>query len=1100
MNQILVNQNFKLYRSSAGSGKTYTLAKEYLKLALNPRSDKAFMHILAVTFTNKATQEMKERIITYLREFSLGRQVDMYAELKTHTQLDDQAFQTRCKLVLSHILHQYAHFSVSTIDAFFQKVIRAFAKEVGLYGGFTLEIDQNKVLRYVIDDLLEEIGENKTLTQWLLKFSEEKVDEGRSWDIRSDIRSLGAEVFKEHFKTFESNLADIAGAPGKLNQLVKEFQVIVAKFENYLKNIGEKGLQLIENSNLEITDFAYGKTGVANYFYRLRSTNDLQPKSRVREATDNIEAWYSRSSKRKDEIASAVESGLIEWLNEAVNYYDTHVETYESARQVLKNLYTFGILTDITRKLQDYKVKNDVMLISDAAHFLQEIIRDNDSPFIYEKVGSFYNHFLIDEFQDTSGFQWQNFKPLIENSLSEGHRNLLVGDVKQSIYRWRGGDWKLLLEGVEDEIHPAYIDKQSLNYNYRSQWKVINFNNAIFTNAAAILEETLVVRFDAIEDDDLKDNLVSEANKITMAYHDVMQEPGNQAVDMDQGFVKLKFFDKGEGEDGEEINWKQQAMAEIPQLLEMLQDNKVSLKDVAVLVRNGREGREIANLMLEYQKSPASKPGYNYTVVSNEALYLHAAPSVQFLINVLKFLTNPMDQVAKVSIVYEFQQYILKNKTHEAAELLHQIDDDNLKKWLPAAFVDKRISLGKLPLFEMVEQIIDIFQLWQVTGEWTYMQSFQNVVLNFSDADKGDINSFLAWWEENEHNLTIQLSDDVDALKILTIHKSKGLQFKVVLVPFLSWELDLDSRKNNIIWTKVKQRPFSDIGYFPLRYSSELAKTIFKGYYFEEMVRSYMDNLNLLYVAFTRAKEGLICYGELPPNIKSIQPGSAVKNVGALVHKLLNDPDKFGANEWVDENTYCRGTMGGIQPSSVTGHDMETVALKNYVSNSWRRKLAIKPRATDFFQSDNLAKQAKINYGLLIHDLLARIQHKNHLPRALQDLVMEGIIDNSQKTQLQEKMNSLFSHEMISKWFTADADWEVKTEVPILPKSGEMSRLDRVMTRGSKAIIIDFKTGQKMGKDQQQVMLYADLLREMGFNSIKAYLLYIEDEVIEEVI
>ncbi len=1089
---------FKLYRSSAGSGKTYTLAKEYLKLALTSPGNKAFMQILAVTFTNKATAEMKDRIIGYLKSFSTGQKDHMYRDLQRFVDLNDEAFESRCQRILSNILHQYAHFSVSTIDAFFQKVIRAFAKEVGLFGGFTLEIDQSKVLRHVIDDLLDEIGENKTLTQWLLKFSEEKVDEGKSWDIRTDIRALGSEVFKEEFKHVEADIVAISNSPKQLNQSVKEFQSIVSKFKNHLGEIGEQGLTAIKKANLAIEDFAYGKAGVANYFNRLTSGNDFEPKKRVRDATDNIEAWFSKSSTKKDQISQVVDSSLILLLNEAVTHYDKHVELYESAKQILKNLYTFGIITDITRKLSEYKRTNDVMLISDAAYFLQEIIKDNDSPFIYEKVGSFYRYFLIDEFQDTSSFQWQNFKPLIENSLAEGNQNMLVGDVKQSIYRWRGGDWRLLLEGVEKEIHPEYINKLYLTQNFRSEPKIIQFNNQVFTRSADVLTDNLISQFHGLDDDKLKDLLIAEANKLKIAYQDVYQTPGKGDPERQSGFIKFKFLSE-EPDNEEKVAWKSQAMNEIPPLIEELQDNGISLKDAVILVRNGKEGREIANYLLDYQKSELAKPDYNYDVISNEALYLNAAPSIQFLINVIKFLANPRDQVAKVSVIYEYHRYILNDEIVEAADLFYQPEEDELINWLPERFVKARSALGKLPLYEKLEQLIDIFNLNKLQGEWVYIQSLQNAVLNFTSTEKGDVNSFLSWWEENAGKLTIQLAEDVNALKIMTVHKSKGLQFKVVIIPFLSWELDVDSRKNNIIWAKSTVAPFASLGHFPLRYSSDLAKTIYRDYYYKEKIKSYLDNLNLLYVAFTRAEESLICFGQLPKYTKNRQVKVA-NNVGNLVYHVTNDPNQFDTQHWIDENTYIEGSMSGLKPSKIDNSEAATIALNDYVSNSWRSKLAIKPKATDFFKADEHAKQAKINYGLLIHDLMARIKHKDQLGNALEELVKEGVVNNHQKKQLKVKMESLFSHQMINDWFSDTNSWEVKTEVPILPKTGELSRLDRVLTKDEKAIIIDFKTGSRKQSDQQRVMQYADLMAEMGFKHIKAYLLYIEDEFIEEVI
>ncbi len=1085
---------FKIYRSSAGSGKTYTLAKDYLRLAL--RNPAYFRHILAVTFTNKATQEMKDRILRYLHDFSRGRQNEMYHELKDYLQFNETQFQDRCQSVLSNILHSYTNFAVSTIDAFFQKVIRAFSREVGLYGGFTLELEQDKVLAVVIDRLLEEIGENQTLTEWLIRFSEGKVDEGKSWDVRNDIRTLGYEVFKEHFKVIEPGLIQASGTPQQLLPVVKEVRQIIAVFENYMKGLGEKGLSLMQQYQLEVGDFAYSKTGVANYFNRLVEGNDYEPKNRVLLALDNVEAWYSKTSQKKDIIQQAVEAGLIAWLNDAVDYYNKQFFFYESAREVLRNLYTYGILSDITRKLREYKQENDVMLISDAAHFLKEIIDDNDSPFIYEKVGSFYHHFLIDEFQDTSGFQWQNFKPLVENSLAEGYSNMVVGDVKQSIYRWRGGDWKLLLDGIQNEMPDGYIQAAELAHNFRSKYHVVTFNNQLFATAAGMLKNKLSEIISAVDDEPLQAKLLPEAAKIEAAYQQVKQQPTQTGAEVKKGCIHMTFLADSFEEDGTKTGWKEKVNRRIPEILEDLQDQGVSLKDIALLVRNARDGKAIADFLLDFRQSDQAKQEYLYDVVSNEALFLQAAPSIQLLINIFKYLVNPQDQVARVSVAYEYQRYVINNEEVANDDLVFAKDEETLEAYLPEAFRKQRNLLNKIPLFELVERLIEIFELHKLSGELAYIQAFQDYVLNFTGKEKDDISSFLSWWEDNAHKLAIQVSDDIDAVQILTIHKSKGLQFKVVIIPYLNWELDHDTRKSNILWSKSAAEPFSKFGYFPLRYSNNLKNTVFKADYYQEMVLSYMDNLNLLYVAFTRAEDGLFAFGNQPSKTRQTQ--QKINDVAALVHHILTDAEMVMTIDDDDQTTFKLGSIADISSSGKETEQTHTITLNEYHTSSWRHKLAIRQRAGELFTEVVEERQSKINYGLLIHELLSRIKHKDNLEKALQDLLLEGVIGQNEQNLLHQKITKLWQVPSVDAWFSTD--WEVKTEVPILPKTGEMSRPDRVMIRGQQAIIVDFKTGERKSRDRQQVIEYADLLKAMGFAEIEGYLLYIEEEATEQVV
>ena len=1043
---------------------------------------------------------MKDRILSYLHDFSLGRQNQMYHELKAYLKLDEARFGERCKSVLSSILHNYTNFSVSTIDAFFQKVIRAFSREVGLYGGFTLELEQDKVLRTVVDKLMEEIGENLTLTEWLIKFSEDKVDEGKSWDVRNDIRMLGYEVFKEHFKTIEPSLIQASDAPDKLKAIIKEVQQIKAVFENYMKGLGDKGMALMQKYGLEVGDFAYGKTGVANYFYRLQEGNDYTPKNRVLLSLDNIEAWYSKSSKKKAVIEEAVEAGLITWLNEAVDYYDRQYHLYESARQVLRNLYTYGILTDITRKLREYKTENYVMLISDAAHFLKKIINDNDSPFIYEKVGSFFHHFLIDEFQDTSGFQWENFKPLVENSLSQGYSNMVVGDIKQSIYRWRGGDWKLLLEGIKRDIPAGYIQADQLDHNFRSKPHIVKFNNKLFSQAAALLKENLSDTISEVAGEGLRSQLLLEAAKIEEAYQQVVQQPAKTAPDDKKGYVNVTFLendvDIDADADGEKISWRDKANNKIPGILEAMQDQGVGLKDIAVLVRNARDGKAVADFMLNFQQSPNARQGYRYDVVSNEALFLVAAPSIQLLINIFKYLVNPLDHVARTSVVYEYQRYVVNNSEVTNEGLLSVPDDSIVDAFLPGAFHEQRDLLNKAPLFELVERLIDIFGLHRLPGELAYIQAFQDQVLNFTGDEKGDISSFLEWWEDNAHKLAIQVSDEIEAARILTIHKSKGLQFKVVIIPYLNWELDHDPRKNNILWGKTTEPPFASFGHFPLRYSVNLKNTVFRSDYYEEMILTYMDNLNLLYVAFTRAEDGMFAFGQQPSKTRGT--GGKINHVATLVFRLLTGLELMEQIENEDGLTFELGAISAISGSKKDESQIHSINLKQYHTNNWQDKLAIRQRAASFFTEAFEERRSKINYGLLVHDLLARIKHKENLERALDELLLEGAIGQSEREMLYSKISRLFQIPVVDSWFSTD--WEVKTEVPILPKTGEIGRPDRVMVKGKQAIIVDFKTGAPKGRDRQQVIEYTDLLKAMGFTAIDGFLLYIEKQEVEQVV
>ncbi|HEX8039744.1 MAG TPA: UvrD-helicase domain-containing protein, partial [Chryseosolibacter sp.] len=435
---------FSVYRSSAGSGKTRTLARAYLKLALEFRAD-YFKHILAVTFTNRASQEMKDRILQYLDDFAHGRDNELAEELKRELSMDALTFRQRSQEVQSTLLHHYDNFAISTIDAFFQKVIRSFTREAGLVGDYRLEVDQDAVLEEVIDNLIDELGANKELTDWVVEFAKENLENERSWDVRFSLIEFAKEIFREEFKEVEDGVNKATAGKDFFRRLMERLWAVRNAFIKDISNPAREALQLIQSNGWTSEDFRYGKnSGLLSFFRSFAFEKNLSrwksPGERIRNFFSRPENWPNKKSPWEKDIVRAAGEHLVPRLSAIVETYDRRYPQALSADVVLKNMYVFGLITDISRKLKEYKDENNIMLLADAPKFLNGVIRDSDTPFIYEKVGSFYRNYLIDEFQDTSGLQWQNFQPLIVNSLDQGYASLVVGDVKQAIYRWRGGD------------------------------------------------------------------------------------------------------------------------------------------------------------------------------------------------------------------------------------------------------------------------------------------------------------------------------------------------------------------------------------------------------------------------------------------------------------------------------------------------------------------------------------------------------------------------------------------------------------------------------------------------------------------------------------
>ncbi|HEX6225522.1 MAG TPA: UvrD-helicase domain-containing protein, partial [Chryseolinea sp.] len=455
-----------MYRSSAGSGKTRTLAKEYLTLALRYRAD-YFKHILAVTFTNKATQEMKDRILEYLNRFATGTPDDLADELKRELNLDDTTFQQHAQGMQSVVLHQYSQFSISTIDAFFQKVIRSFTREAGLMGDYRLEVEQDQVLEEVIDNLIDELGSNKELTEWVVDFAKENLKNERAWDVRLNLIEFAKEIFRDEFKDIEEEVMQQTGDRSFFKRFREKLVAEKNKFLTAIEEPAKRALNIIREAGWDITDINYGKgSGLFTFFEKFaleKTVKDIEVGDRIRGLFDVPENWPSKTTRRRAEIIEIARTTLIPIKRQLVDYYEKHYRKAVSIDVVLQNLYVFGLIADISRKLKEYKDENNLMLLADAPKFLNGVIQDSDTPFIYEKVGSFFKNFLIDEFQDTSAMQWKNFLPLLTNSMDQGYPSLVVGDVKQAIYRWRGGDLKLLQQEVENHVGRTRTDIQVLN-------------------------------------------------------------------------------------------------------------------------------------------------------------------------------------------------------------------------------------------------------------------------------------------------------------------------------------------------------------------------------------------------------------------------------------------------------------------------------------------------------------------------------------------------------------------------------------------------------------------------------------------------------------
>lgn len=991
---------------------------------------------------------MKTRILEYLDDFANGRPNNLAKEIKQELSLTDDQLKSKSEEVLAVILHRYSQFSISTIDAFFQRVIRSFTREAGLMGNFRLEVDTDFVLDEVIAALLDDLGpDRQDLTDWVVQFSRERLLEGDNWNVEYSLKQFAREIFKEQFKTVEDRILSSENILEDNRKILEFLQGEVAAYKNFMKSKASEAMRILEVNNIKVSDFAYGDSGTIYAWFRDLSMgkNRSRDTTRIQQSVLGPTDWFKKGIYREKYLVIA-EREIMPIVNEMVAYDDENSIISRTAIQVLKNFYAFGLITDIVRKLRDYREENNVLMLADASKFLNGVINNSDTPFVYEKVGSYYRNYLIDEFQDTSLFQWKNFTPLLHEAGDQGYFSLIVGDVKQSIYRWRSGDLEILQKHVANEFGEERTEIIPLDTNYRSAGNIVDFNNAMFKSAADKVSQHV--------GDSLPVDVFAEAEQKKSKW-------------VDEGFVRMKFFEKSDDEEG----WEEQAMRMIPEWMEQLQDKGAKQKEIAIIVRKNDEGQRIAQYLLNFRNTPDAKPGYSYEVVSNESLRLDTSLSVNIIISALQFLKNTQDRVARGQLAYELAQDPSNDLFIKAGS------KDKFEETLPPKFLQRLKHFKQLSLFELTEELIQIFNLGEKPEELAYLQAFQDLILEFSARERTDINSFLEWWEMYKAKKSIKVSSSIDAANIVTIHGSKGLQYKYVIVPFCNWRFGHEA-STPLMWLTPTEKPFDKLGALALKFSTELKRTQFEAAYQEEYVKVYLDNLNLLYVAFTRAEWGLIVMGPVGT------PGR-MNYVSDVVQAYIQAPE------------FALGEISTMPDQQVKTEYLEQ-RLDRYPSTDWREKLVIKREGSEFFEDNVSEKRSKINRGILIHTVLSRISYKSDAEQKLAEFFLEHALPQEDIEAVRKDVYAVLDHPVMSTWFTKD--WEIKAEALVLLPGGMQKRIDRIMLGKKRTVIVDYKTGEKKSADRVQIETYARVLTQMGYPSVQAYLVYLKDMKLDEVI
>lgn len=1037
------------YNASAGSGKTFKLAGIYLlSLFRDPGS---YRNILAVTFTNKATAEMKERILHNLYLLASGEKSEYSELIASSTGRNAERIRSDASSILKNLLHDYSHFSVGTIDSFFQKVLRSFARESGLQSGFNIILDPEMLLLQAVDGLLMDAGTDSRLLEWLIEFGHREVLEGKSWDLKRKILSLGREIFREEYRILQDQ-GIINEDKDSIKQAIQEMNAFAAAFRLKLKKLAGQALDILDSNDVE-ADMLYLKSRSILKF--LTEAVDGIPSVSYNAVQVAVEQGkYFSGKKPAAELEAALGAGLDSVMQSLAGEYERNIRLYRSVRLVLDNLYTLGILNDIALKIRELLSDQNKFLLSDAGDILRRIIARDQAPFIYEKVGNRYKNFMIDEFQDTSRVQWDNFLPLVNNSLAEGEDSLVVGDIKQSIYRWRNSDWEIF-KRIGESFHPDSYQTISLEENWRSSANIISFNNEIFRLMPSKVEQELAL----------------DTGIITDVYSGSEQNDPGRFRD---GFVRMKMYESEE-------EGKQQALEDLPGLIEEIQDSGYEAGDIGILVRTKNEGQEVINRITHYASSEDSNNSeYSYRIISQDSLLLSSSPVVVFLVSVLKYLINKDDQVNRSVMI---QHYLLACSSGEVERPLF-IDEGYTVTAADGNRADDFDSFLEavryLSVYEIIDRVIDYTGLGNIDPAKPYLITLQNSVLEFAGTETNDIPAFLEWWESEGSRRSVSSSGQNDAMQLMTIHKSKGLQFKVVLIPFISWTFRHEVPP--VLWIYSEHELLSPLGAVPVKMKKDFLDTYFEDFYKDELGRAAVDKLNLLYVAFTRARECL--YGNM-------LTGKRGKTAGSCLFDIISEKSEGRyldlGKHWKDDAATL--SFGKVPRTKGRREAAPAELPLGYPLVLDDSRLRLKLHSRSYFTGTKDSGDRR-HYGLLMHEILATVRTESDMEDAIKDYLRKGIIVKEEYIEIKEKIMNALNTAGVREWFSEDV--RVRNEKDILAPDGKLRRPDRIIFKKDKLIIVDFKFGNEQAGHKSQVSGYKKILGDMGYENIEAYLWYID--------
>jgi ATP-dependent exoDNAse (exonuclease V) beta subunit len=1077
----------KILKASAGSGKTFSLTTYFLIFLFS--GTKKYREILAVTFTNKATAEMKERVLSVLKGLAKGDSTfngyRVYIK-EAFPELSDAEIQMKAEVIFKDILHDYGRFSISTIDKFVQQVVRSFNFELGIEAGYRIEMNLGKVASDLSEMLHDSLDKKPELLRWIIDYAQQKIANNERWEYQKTLKKIANEIFTEDFQQFEAVIHQDENDT-LFSELTQQANGIINDFEEKLVRDFVKMQDLSKKANLENDDFK-GKSG--NYIGKLaviKETNiqtalNFYPK--VLKYIDNFDEWLHPKSKNPGGVESLY-AALNSVLAESYSYYKDHFPNYQLAQLINGNLYYLRLIREMSTLLGTYRKDNSLLLISDASSLLSKINEgQEDNPsFIWEKVGNRYKHFLFDEFQDTSFGQWNNFLPIVKNALSEssGQRteHLIVGDVKQSIYRWRGGDSRLLLSEIERNLGSFFVEEDSLLENYRSSENIIHFNNTVFNFAPEWLQNqanAMIVENDAVREFWQKRNYDTI---IIRSYQDSHQ---SLPKDVKKGGVIEVNEISVENNRARGSQSRQQALENTANALYkwIEVEKRYKASQIGILVRTGKDAIAIIDYLYKDQKRRENQNAYQ--VVSGSSLLIANNDAISLLINALELLRSQPEaaRIYKANCIQLYHQ--LQNQGREVEKIISgeewmqikEIPISQLTDFLPLSFCHSAAELLQLPLSELIEQLISAFSLSTSTINLPYLFSFRDSIAVFTTQGDRGLDAFLEWWYEESDKLFLPAEEGGDVIQVVTIHKSKGLAYDVVMLPLLGWEIGKAGREDNL-WVELENTSFQRLMRAPLRFNTTMENSVLSKAYYEERLFLYMDALNEIYVALTRAKHHLF--------LNLIDQKRELEN-----SFIASDIIRFALNGNTDiPGLITQGEVPAIvQEEKLEDGQENRWSFENY-PQSQHLKLQLNKETQR--QLEALVQNKRQRLGILAHELLSRADDIGQIDRSLQEMQQEALLKQEELSKVRELVTKVLQNDELQLLFSGN--YQQMNEQDIIAFGGMSYRPDKILMNEEEAIIVDFKFTDKIeNAHREQIENYKHLLSEMKIPEVKGYLFY----------